>query len=117
LPVWFRGRLRQIGRHRHGGDEVERFALLTDRLYLAQRQTHGRLGMVTDETLVALRALSDDDITTFNQAASAALREVRQAETDRDALLAIFEAMHVAVKIHMRDGSNGHPLLTAERDD
>jgi len=104
---------RYIGRHRHGGDEVKRLASLTERLYAADRPTQGQLGMVTDETVRANRAPSDDTMDKFNAAASVALWEVRRAENDRDALLAIIEAMRRAVKIHMQDRSDRHALLSA----
>jgi hypothetical protein len=105
---------RYTGRHRHGGDEVERLALLTERLSVAHRQTQGQLGKVTDETLRANRAPFDDTLDNFNAAAAAALWEVRRAENDRDALLAILEAMRRAVKIHMQDRSDRHALLSAD---
>src|SRR5262245_44381470 len=112
--VRFRSSRRYIGRHRQGEDEVEWLALLTDRLSVPDLQIQARLGMVSDAAVQALRALSGDTMNEFNAAASVALWEVRRAENDRDALFAIFQAMHAAVEIHRQDCSHGHALLSLE---
>jgi len=58
----------------------------------------------------------EDTINKFGRTATSALQEVRRADNDHDALLAILNAMHTAIKVHMQHRSNGDTLLSLDDD-